>query len=63
MDSNQILHTSKYHEIGFMGSPETWQTNPRWRTTTILKNGKIQYLSNRDSNQILLNCKDRKYSV
>jgi len=41
MDSNQILHTSKDHQICFVGGPETQETNPRWQTTAILKNRKI----------------------
>jgi len=41
MDSNQILHTSKGHQICFMGGPETWKTVPRWRTAAILKHQKI----------------------
>jgi len=47
MDSNQILHTSKDHQICFVGGPETWKTNSRWRTATILKNKKSRYLCNR----------------
>ena len=32
MDSNQILHTGKDHQICFVSAPETRKTNPRWRT-------------------------------
>jgi len=39
-DYNQILHTSKDHQICFMGRPETGQTHPRWWTAAILKNEK-----------------------
>jgi len=41
MDSNHILHMSKDQQICFMGGPEMWQTNLRWRTATILKNRDI----------------------
>ena len=47
MDSNQILHPNKDHEVGFLGGPETWQTNPIWQTAAILKNEKESwYLRN-----------------
>jgi len=38
MDSNQILHTSKEHQIWSVGGPKTWKTNPRWQMAAILKN-------------------------
>ena len=41
VDSNQILQTSKDQQICFVGGPETWQTNPRWRTAAIFKNPRI----------------------
>jgi len=55
MDSNQILHGSKHHQICDVGHPVMWKTDPRWRTTAILKNGKLQYFCNHltDFNEIL----------
>jgi len=41
MDYNHILHTSKDHQICYVGGPETWQTHPRWKTADIFKNQKI----------------------
>jgi len=37
IDSNQILHNDKYHQILVMGDPNMHITNPRRRTTAILK--------------------------
>ena len=41
MDSKQILHTSKNQQICFVGGPETWNTNPRWRTAEYLASGSL----------------------
>jgi len=45
MDSNQILHTSKDHQICFVGGPETQKTNPKWQTAAIFKNQKNHDIS------------------
>jgi len=37
IDSNQILHSDKDHEMPFVGGPNTRSTNSRWRTAAILK--------------------------
>jgi len=41
IDSDQILHSDKDHQMLFVGGPNTHITNPRWRTATILKHRKI----------------------
>ena len=41
IDSNQILHSDKDHQMPFVGGPHTRITNPRLRTAAILKNLKI----------------------
>ena len=38
IDSNQILHSDKDHQMPFVGGHHTRITNPRWRTAAILKN-------------------------
>ena len=45
IDSNQILHSAKDHQVPFVGSPNTHITNPRWRTAAILKNSKNRHTS------------------
>ena len=37
IDSNQILHSDKDHQMPFVGSPHTRITNPRWRMAAILE--------------------------
>jgi len=44
IDSNQILHSDKDHQMPFVGGPHTHITNPRWRTATTLKMEKSPYL-------------------
>ena len=41
IDSNQILHSDKDHPMPFVGGPNTYITNPRWRTAAILEKFKI----------------------
>ena len=36
IDSNQILHSDKDHQMRLVGAPNTRITNPRWRTATIV---------------------------
>jgi len=50
MDFNQILQTSKDHQMWFTGGPEMRQSNPRWRMAATLKMGKSWYLCNRLTN-------------
>ena len=45
IDSNQILHSDKDHQMPFMGGPNTRITNPRWRTAAILEKSKNRYIS------------------
>ena len=37
VNSNQILHSDKDHQMPFVGGPNTRITNPRWRTAAILE--------------------------
>jgi len=37
IDSNQILHNNKDHEILFLGGPNTHITNQRWQMAAIFK--------------------------
>jgi len=41
IDSNQILHSDKDHQMPFVGGPNTHITNPKWRTAAILEKSKI----------------------
>ena len=45
IDSNQILHSDKDHQMPFVGGPHTRVTNPRWRTAAILEKWKNCYIS------------------
>jgi len=45
IDSNQILHSDKDHQMPFVGGPHTRITNPRWRTAAILEKSKNCYIS------------------
>ena len=45
IDSNQILHSDKDHQMTFVGGPTTRITNPRWRTAAILEKSKNCYIS------------------
>jgi len=40
IDFNQILHSDKYHQMPFVGGPDTRITNARWRTAAILEKSK-----------------------
>jgi len=37
MDSNQILHNNKDHQVLFVGAPKMTPTHARWWMATILK--------------------------
>jgi len=37
VDSNQILHSDKDHQMPFVDGPNTRITNPRWRMAAILE--------------------------
>jgi len=41
IDSNQILHSDKHHQMPFVGGPDKRIKNTRRRTAAILKNRKI----------------------
>jgi len=41
VDSNQILHSDKDHQMPFLGGPNTLITNPRWQTAPSWKNRHI----------------------
>ena len=45
IDSNQILHSDKDHEMPSVGGPNTHITNPRWRTAAILEKSKNRHIS------------------
>ena len=45
IDSDQILHSDKDHQMPFVGGPHTRITNPRWRTAAILEKSKNCYIS------------------
>ena len=45
IDSNQILHSDKHHQMPFVGGPNTRITNPRWRTAAILEKLKNRHIS------------------
>jgi len=45
IDSNQILHSDKDHQMPFVGGPDMHITNPRWRTAVILEKSKNCYIS------------------
>jgi len=45
MDSNQILHSGKDHQMPFVGGPHTRITKLRWRTDAILEKSKNCYIS------------------
>jgi len=44
VNSHQILHSDKDHQMPFVGGPNTLITNPRWKTAAILE--KSPYPSN-----------------
>ena len=48
IDSNQILHSDKDHQMPFVGGPPTPITNPRWRTAAIFE--KSPYLGRSSTN-------------
>jgi len=37
IDSNQILHNTKYNKVLIVGGPNTPPTNPKWQTAAILE--------------------------
>ena len=41
IDSNQILHSDRDHQMPFEGGLNTRITNPRWWTSAILEKSKI----------------------
>jgi len=45
MDSNQILHSDKGHQMPFVGGLNIRITNPRWRTAAILEKSKNCHIS------------------
>ena len=45
IDSNQILHSDKDHQMPFVGGPHTRITNTRLRTAAILAKSKDCYIS------------------
>jgi len=46
IDSNQILHSDKDHQMPFAGGPPNIHiTNPRWRTAVILEKSKNRHIS------------------
>jgi len=45
IDSNQILHSDKDHQMPDEGGPHTRITNPRWRTAAILEKSKNRHIS------------------
>ena len=45
IDSNQILHSDKDHQMLFVGGPHTRITNPRWRTAAILEKSRNCYIA------------------
>jgi len=45
IDSKQILHIDKDHQMPFVGGPHTRITNPRWRTAAILEKSKKFHIS------------------
>ena len=44
MDSNQILHIDKDHQMPFVGGPNTRITNPRWRMAAFLEKSKNHHI-------------------
>jgi len=46
MDSNQILHSSKYYQIFIVGGPVTWKTNQGDKRLPSEKLDKWHYLHN-----------------
>ena len=45
IDSNQILHSDKDHQMPLVCGPHTRITNPRWRTAAILEKSKDSHIS------------------
>jgi len=45
IDSNQILHSDKDHQMPFVDGPHVRITNPRWRMVAILEKSKDCYVS------------------
>jgi len=43
IDSNEILHSDKDHQMPFTGGPNTPITNPSWRTAAILEKSKNRH--------------------
>jgi len=37
IDSNQILHNTKYNQVLIVGGPNTPPTNPKWQMAAILE--------------------------
>jgi len=44
IDSNQILHSDKDHQMPFVGAPNTCITYPRWRKAAILEKWKNRHI-------------------
>jgi len=45
IDSNQILHSDKDHQMPFLGGLNVRITNPRWRKSATLEKSKIRHIS------------------
>ena len=45
IDSTQILHSDKNHQLPFVGGPHTLITNPRWWTAAISEKSKNRHIS------------------
>ena len=45
IDSNQIFHSDKDHEMPFVSIPDTRITKPRWRTAAVLEKSKNSHIS------------------
>jgi len=46
INSNQILHNTKDHQVLIVSCSNKHATNPRWRTAAILKTVKLPYVHN-----------------
>jgi len=45
IDFNQIWHNDRHHQAVIVGGPNRRPTNPRWRTTAILKKALNHHIS------------------
>ena len=45
VNSNQILHSDKDHQMPFVCGPNTRSTNPIWRTAAILQKSQNHHIS------------------